>query len=192
MAKLIRTVNGEHKIPIAAATAEANWIDEAAPVLETTLEFDKISFGAYKLGALLKCTGEFLHDTSLDVEDYVTDQLALALGSLEEQSFILGTGVKQPTGLLHNTDGAGIGATTECSGIVTFDDVMRLYYSLGAPYRKDAAFLCNEDLLLKLMLLKDGSGQYLWKPSLEVGKPDTLLGETYLYFGLYAGNDCRE
>ena len=177
MANVIQTVNGEHKIPIAAANAEADWIDEAAPVPETTLEFDKISFGAYKLGALLKATNEFLKDTAIDVEDYVADQLALALGNKEEVAFINGTGVKQPTGLLHDTDGAGIGATTANSGIVTFDDVMRLYYSLGAPYRKDAAFLCNEDLLLKLMMLKDGSGQYLWKPSLELGKPDTLLGK---------------
>ncbi len=177
IAKVIQTVNGEHKIPIAAATAEANWIDEAAPVPETSLEFDKTSFGAYKLGALLKATNEFLHDTSIDVEDYVADQLALALGNKEEWAFINGSGKKQPTGLLHDTDGAGIGATTANSGIVTFDDVMRLYYSLGAPYRKDAAFLCNEDLLLKLMMLKDGTGNYLWKPSLEVGKPDTLLGK---------------
>ena len=177
MAKVIQTVNGEHKIPIAAATAEADWIDEAAPVPETTLEFDKISFGAYKLGALLKATNEFLKDTAIDVEDYVADQLALALGNKEEWAFINGSGKKQPTGLLHDTDGAALGASTASSGIVTFDDVMRLYYSLGAPYRKDAAFLCNEDLLLKLMMLKDGSGQYLWKPSLEVGKPDTLLGK---------------
>ena len=180
MAKVIQTVNGEHKIPIAAAAAEADWMDEAAPVPETTLEFDKISFGAYKLGALLKATNEFLKDTSLDVEDYIADQLALAMGAKEEMAFINGTGIKQPTGLLHDTDGAGIGVTTENSGIVTFDDVMRLYYSLGAPYRKDAAFLCNEDLLLRLMMLKDGSGQYLWKPSLEVGKPDMLLGKPIL------------
>ena len=177
MAKVIQTVSGEHKIPIAAAAAEANWIDEAAPIPETTLEFDKISFGAYKLGALLKCTGEFLHDTSIDVEDYVADQLALALAQKEEMAFINGSGQKSPTGLLHDTDGAGIGATTANSGMVTFDDVMRLYYSLGAPYRKDAAFLCNEDLLLKLMLLKESSGQYLWKPSMEIGKPDTLMGK---------------
>ena len=26
------------------------------------------------------------------------------------------------------------------------------------------------------MLLKDGNGRYLWKPGLEIGKPDTILG----------------
>jgi HK97 family phage major capsid protein len=31
--------------------------------------------------------------------------------------------------------------------------------------------------MLRLMTLKDGAGQYLWKPSLEIGKPDTLLNK---------------
>ncbi len=26
------------------------------------------------------------------------------------------------------------------------------------------------------MLLKDGNGQYIWKPGIEVGKPDTIIG----------------
>ena len=172
---VMQTKSGDHKIPIAAGAAEANWIDEAAPIPETTPQFDQISLGANKLAALLLATNSFLRDTAIDVEDYVADQFAIALGNKEEAAFINGTGVKQPTGLLHETDGAGMGATAE--GIVTFDDVMRLYYSLGAPYRENAAFLCNEDLMLKLMLLKDGNGSYVWKPSLDVGKPDTLLGK---------------
>ena len=156
---VMQTKSGDHKIPIAAGAAEANWIDEAAPIPETTPQFDQISLGANKLAALLLATNSFLRDTAIDVEDYVADQFAIALGNKEEAAFINGTGVKQPTGLLHDTDGAGIGATAE--GIVTFDDVMRLYYSLGAPYRENAAFLCNEDLMLKLMLLKYGNGSYV-------------------------------
>ena len=31
--------------------------------------------------------------------------------------------------------------------------------------------------MMKLMLLKDGEGRYLFNPSLEIGKPDTLLGK---------------
>ena len=175
IANVMQTVSGEHKIPIAASTAEANWVDEAALIPETSPQFDQISLGANKLAALLLATNAFLRDSMIDVENYVADQFAIALGNKEEAAFINGTGVKQPTGLLHDTDGAGIGATAE--GVVTFDDVMRLYYSLNSPYRKDAVFLCNEDLLLNLMLLKDGNGNYIWQPSMEVGKPDTILGK---------------
>ena len=45
-------------------------------------------------------------------------------------------------------------------------------------------FCQTDDIVLKtmirsnpgLMLLKDGNGQYIWKPGIEVGKPDTILG----------------
>ena len=52
----------------------------------------------------------------------------------------------------------------------------RLFYALGESYRGKASFLCNETVLLQLMLLKDGNGNYIWKPGLEAGKPDTILG----------------
>lgn len=31
--------------------------------------------------------------------------------------------------------------------------------------------------MLKLMLMKNGNGDYIWQPSMEVGKPDTFLGK---------------
>ena len=65
---------------------------------------------------------------------------------------------------------------TENASSITFDDVYKLFYALRAPYRQKAKFLCNETALLQLMLLKDGNGRYLWKPGLEIGKPDTILG----------------
>ena len=37
-------------------------------------------------------------------------------------------------------------------------------------------FVCNETLLLQLMKLKDGNGNYIWKPGLDTAKPDTILG----------------
>lgn len=58
---------------------------------------------------------------------------------------------------------------------VGFDEIFKLYYALKAPYRKKAQFLCNEALVLQLMTIKDNNGNYIWKPGLEIGKPDTLL-----------------
>lgn len=58
---------------------------------------------------------------------------------------------------------------------VSFDEIFKLYYALKAPYRKKAQFLCNEALVLQLMTIKDNNGNYIWKPGLEIGKPDTLL-----------------
>lgn len=51
-----------------------------------------------------------------------------------------------------------------------------LFYSLKAPYRKNAVFLMNDSSVKALRKLKDSNGQYLWQPSLTAGTPDTLMG----------------
>lgn len=68
-----------------------------------------------------------------------------------------------------------VGVTAAQKDAVTFDEIFKLYYALKAPYRKKAQFLCNEALVLQLMTIKDNNGNYIWKPGLEIGKPDTLL-----------------
>jgi len=98
------------------------------------------------------------------------------MGNAEENAFITGDGTGKPTGILDGTSGAEVGVTAASETAVTFDEVFALYYALKAPYRKKAAFLCNEALLLQLMTLKDKNDNYIWKPSLEIGKPNTLLG----------------
>lgn len=177
MATVITTKSGLQKIPVLSGLPEAEWIDENKPIPNTDMKFERVLLGSYKMGAMLQATNEFLLDTAFNMEKYIADSFSLAFGTKEENAFINGTGIKQPTGLLHDTDGAGIGAVTDKPGIVTLDDVIHLYYSLGAPYREKAVFLCNEDLLMQLMLLKDGNGNYIWKPSMEAGKPDTILGK---------------
>ena len=95
--------------------------------------------------------------------------------SVGERAFITGDGVGKPLGLLAETGGAKVGVTAGKKDAVTFDEIFKLYYALKAPYRKKAQFLCNEALVLQLMTIKDNNGNYIWKPGLEIGKPDTLL-----------------
>ena len=138
MATVITTKSGLQKIPVLSGLPEAEWIDENKPIPNTDMKFDLVMFQAYKMGAMLQATNEFLLDTAFNMEKYIADSFSLAFGTKEENAFINGTGVKEPTGLLHDTDGAGIGAVTDKPGIVTLDDVIHLYYSLGAPYRESS------------------------------------------------------
>ena len=97
----------------------------------------------------------------------------------------------KPLGLLDDAC-AQVGVTAAAVDKVTFDEIFKLYYSLRAPYRKKAQFLCNESMVLQLMTLKDNNGNYLWKPGLDIGKPDTLLNRplrtSSFMPGLSAGN----
>ena len=175
MAHVIRTSSGTRKIPIANDTMEANWIDEGEEIPETDTKFGQATLSAYKLGAMLKVSNELLNDSAFNIASYIAERFGVVMGNAEEKAFIIGDGDKKPTGLLADT-GAQIGVTAASETAVTFDEIFQLYYSLKAPYRRRAAFLTTEAVMLQLMTLKDGNGNYIWKPSLDVAKPDTILG----------------
>ena len=151
---------------------------------------------------MVKVTNELLNDSAFDIASYIAQRFGVRFGNAEEDAFINGTGVSanpattpsQPTGILTSLT-ASSGNTTANAQTVHFDNIYKLYYSLKSPYRKKASFLCHETLLLQLMLLKDGNLNYIWKPGLEVGKPDTILGHpihTSAYMPAITGNATQD
>ena len=72
-----------------------------------------------------------------------------------------------PTGIL-SENGAEVGVTT--SGI-TFDDIVRLFFSVDKKYRGNASWLMNDETALTLRLLKDENGNSLWDHT-----ADTIFG----------------
>ncbi len=110
-----------------------------------------------------------------DLESYIGHEYAYAFGAAEEESFCVGTGSGQPTGLF-TANGGEVGVTAAAAGAVTADELIDLIYSLKSPYRKKAKFLMNDKTVCALRKLKDGNGVYLWQPALQQGQPDKLLG----------------
>ena len=174
MATVIRTSSGTRKIPIAEDTGEASWIDEGEEIPESDTTFGQTMLSAYKLGTMIKISNELLNDSAFDLASYIARRFGVCMGNAEERAFITGDGVGKPLGLLDDA-GAKVGVTAAKTTAISFDEVFQLYYALKAPYRKKAEFLCNEALVLQLMTIKDNNGNYIWKPGLDIGKPDTLL-----------------
>ena len=176
LATVIRTNSGTRKIPIANDTMEASWIDEGEEIPETNTQFGQTTLSAYKLGTMIKISNELLHDSAFDLASYIAARFGVAMGNAEERAFFTGDGDKKPLGILADVGGAELGVTAAEEEIVTFDEIFDLYYSLKSPYRRSAQFVCNDTLLLQLMKLKDKNDNYIWKPSLDIAKPDTILG----------------
>lgn len=169
------TTSGEHKINIAATKPAAAWIDEGGALTFGDATFAQISLDAHKLHVAVKVTEELLYDNAFGLENYIIAQFAKALGNAEEDAFINGDGSGKPLGLLAATGGAQTAVTTAGASI-TADEVIDLVYALKRPYRKNAAFLTNDQTLAVLRKLKDNNGQYLWQPGLIANAPDTILG----------------
>ena len=182
LAHTIRTQSGTRTIPIAAEYGEAAWVEEGNAIPESDMTFAVQTLSAYKMGSMVRVSNELLHDSAFDIAGYIAERLGRRFGNCEENAFINGTGPSvdptqtpsQPTGILTCISTPAV--TTANASTITFDDVYKLFYGLKGPYRQKAKFLCNETVLLQLMLLKDGNGRYLWKPGLEIAEPDTVLG----------------
>ena len=176
LAHVIQTSSGDRKIPVVASKGTASWVDEEGSIPESDDSFGQVSIGAYKLGTMIKVSEELLGDSVFDLEAYVSREFARRIGNREEEAFFTGDGTGKPLGVLADTGGAEIGVTAAAAGAFTADEVFDLFYSLKAPYRKNAVFLMNDASVKALRKLKDSNGQYLWQPSLTAAAPDTLLG----------------
>ena len=177
LAKVIRTSSGDRKIPVVATKGTASWIDEEGAYLESDDSFGQVSIGAYKVGTMIKVSEELLNDSIFDLEAYISREFARRIGAKEEEAFFTGDGSGKPLGVLAATGGAETGVTAASATAITADELIDLFYSLKAPYRRNAVWVLNDSTIKAIRKLKDNQGQYLWQPSLTAGAPDLLLGK---------------
>ena len=150
-------------------------MDEEAAIAESDPAFGQVSIGAYKLATMLKVSEELLNDSVFDLESYIAKEFGRRMGSKEEEAFLIGDGTGKPTGIFQTVGGGEVGVTAASDKAVTADELIDLFYSLRAPYRKNAVFIMNDATVKLIRKLKDNTGQYLWQPALTAGTPDTIL-----------------
>ena len=176
-AHVFTTSSGNHKIPVVTSKGTASWIDEEGAIPESDDVFGQQMIGAHKVGTLIKVSEELLNDSAFDLEGYFASEFARRIGNKEEDAFFNGDGVGKPLGILAATGGAQVGVTAASATAVTADEIIDLFYSLEAPYRKNAIWVLNDASIAAIRKLKDNNGQYLWQPALHEGTYDTLLGK---------------
>ena len=172
MATVIKAYNGASRIFAKDCSDIAAWVPEGGsiPLQDGVNDFTRYAVDSHKLAVFVKLDDDFVHDAAFSLEDYLTERFAENFAKAEDKGFVLGTGEHMPTGILDDTAGAETGITTS---VLSFDDVLRLYHSLDAKYRKNAVWLMNDETALTLRMLKDSAGNYLWNPS-----DNTILGKS--------------
>lgn len=68
--------------------------------LEDNDIFNKISFNSYNLAVFSKLNSTFVADMNFPVEAYLNNRFARCFGRAEENIFLNGIGINEPTGLL--------------------------------------------------------------------------------------------
>jgi len=177
---IITTSSGIHKIPIVASHGSASWIEEEGAYPESDEVFGQVNLDAHKVGTLIKVSEELLQDSAFDLESYIISEFVRRIGDKEEDAFLNGNGTHKPTGILNATGGGEVGVTAASATAITADEIIDLYYSLKAPYRKNAVWILNDATVKLVRKLKDLNGQYLWQPAIKEGEVNTILGKPYL------------
>ena len=176
-ATVIKTNSGSHKIPVVTSKGTASWIDEEGTIPDGDDTFGQQSIGAHKVGTIIKVSEELLNDSAFDLESYFASEFARRIGDKEEDAFFNGNGESKPLGIFADEGGADVGVTTASATAITADEIINLFYSLRAPYRKHAIWVFNDATMAQIRKLKDSTGQYLWQKALHEGDHETLLGK---------------
>lgn len=135
-------------------------------------------------------TQTLLDDSAVDLEAYLTAELAQEFGLAEGVAFISGDGVKKPKGFMAyptaaTKDGTRALGTFEhiVTGVAaTFpttnpgDKLVDLVYRVKSGYRANSRWYMNSATLAEVRKWKDGQGNYLWQPGGQAGQPGNLLG----------------
>lgn len=173
---------GEIGVPtLDADPADSDWTTELATgSADSTMAFGKRSMAAHPLAKRIKVSKKLLRSAALSVETIVLQRLAYKFAVTLEKAYMTGNGVNKPLGAFTaSTDGVTTARDVSEGNSITalsFDGIISAKYSLKGAYWPRAKWLWHRTVLKTVSKLKDGDGQYLWRPSVREGEPDSLLG----------------
>jgi len=178
----VQTSSLDRNIPVADDYGESSWIDEGGVYPESNASFKEKTIEAYKVGRICKVSEELLQDNTYNLEQWLINAFSYSNGLAMETAFISGNGLKKPRGFLMDAQGvASQGAALK------YEDILALFGALKTGYFNNATWMMNTKTLIAAMLLKDASGQYIYKPfnaPVSNGPMGTILGKSVVISSL--------
>ena len=169
---------------------DSGWVGEMSERSET----DTPTLGMYVIEvheqyAQPKITQRFLDDSAVDVEAWLIGKLVRKFAMQEGAAFVTGNGILKPRGFTtYPTTQTGDAtrkwgeiehiATGSNGGFAATNPADRLFDLIAAfkpSYLQGASWITRREVVSKVRQFKDGTGGYLWQPSLAAGQPSRLL-----------------
>lgn len=179
IARIRPTSRQSIKWSVRKGTFSANWTGDKETKSEATgLTYGMEEIYNHEMSAYVDASNQDLEDAAFDIEAELKAEFAEQFGVAEGAAFVSGNAVKKPEGFLAN---ANVAYTA--SGVadeLTADGIINITFDLKTAYAKNAYFVLSRKTLKTVATLKDGTGQYLWKPYLETGAPMRIYGYPYI------------
>lgn len=129
--------------------------------------------------AKLHATQTLLEDSGINVEMWLANHGSRKFGRDEGAKFVNGNGVGTPRGFLTYSNGTTYGTIEQVnmgnSSALTADGFIDVKYSLKEYFLNLGTWLMNRTTVAAAMKLKNGDGDYIWKPGLTADTNSTIL-----------------
>jgi len=188
----VRTVStSDYKKLVNIHGTSSGWVDEDdARTATNSSSFSQVTPFMGELYAYPQATQQMLEDVFFNAEQWIVDEVSTEFSRVEGAAFVSGDGTKKPKGFLSYTTAATAdssrafgtlqhivsGAAADWAASNPQDKLLDVVYALKAGFRTNARWVMNKGILGEIRKFKATDGSYLWRPGLEAGQPDTLLG----------------
>jgi HK97 family phage major capsid protein len=163
VAMVLTTGTDTLRIPERTANSQAQWLAENDSDSSTGPTYGAVDIPVSGIRCEIPISNDFLADSAIDVEAWITRELSQLFAKQEGAAFINGSGVKQPLGILNGT---GVGAAnyyaTGNASALTADSIVALPFQLPAVYAQSGAWLMNRTTMGLIREMKDSTGRYLF------------------------------
>lgn len=171
--------------------AGAGYAGETAQGSDTTTpQIGKWRIPVFWIDTEPKATQQLLDDANVDVEGWLSGKVGDKFSRFENAEFVTGAANRIRGFMLGYTPAAdtGSGVTWGTVGFTNTgtsadfaasnpaDVLATLVGLLKNDYLGNAKFFTRRSVITKMRKFKDGQGQYLWQPSLQMGQPEQLMG----------------
>jgi len=163
VATVLTTGTDTLRIPERTANSQAQWLAETDTDSSTGPAYGAADIPVSGIRCEIPVSNDFLADSAIDVEAWITRELGQLFAKTEGGAFIGGSGVKQPLGILNGTGvgGANYYPTGNASALVA-DSIVALPFQLPAVYAQNGAWLMNRATMGIVREMKDTAGRYLF------------------------------
>jgi len=188
LASIVKISAGEYKRPMSLGGAAGGWVAEMDDRDETdSPELSLFQPAMAEIFAMPSVTQKLLDLSDFDVERWLMDEIMAVITEKEGEAFITGDGVGKPKGIVDadkmvaNANWVygktGFVAGGHATLLNNVDRLIDLQHALKPIYRQNGTWLMNDSTFAVIRKLKDGDGNYIWRPGVLEGAPDMLLGK---------------
>lgn len=166
---------------------DAEWTSEIGTgSQDDALRFGKRELRPHPIAKRVKISRKLLRASRMGPETLVRQRMEYKFGVTQEKAFMTGDGNEKPLGLFTaHADGIpasrDVNVSSDGTGLVNAaggnaaDDLITAKYTLKGQYHRNARWLFHRMVLASVRKLKDGDGNYVWRPGLASDQPDTIL-----------------